>query len=67
MASIYLLIPLTLVLLLVAVWAIHFAVSSGQFDDMDREAERLILQDKQERRSELDGSHAAQESKDARS
>jgi cbb3-type cytochrome oxidase maturation protein len=53
MESIYLLIPLSFVLLIVAVWAIRYAVKSGQFDDLDREAERLIFDDKQERRESL--------------
>ena len=53
MQSIYLLIPLSFVLLIVAVWAIRYAVKSGQFDDLDREAERLIFDDKQERRESL--------------
>lgn len=35
MEIIYLLIPLSLVLLVVAIWAFFWAAKSGQFDDLD--------------------------------
>lgn len=35
MEIIYLLIPLSLVLLIVAIWAFFWAAKSGQFDDLD--------------------------------
>jgi len=59
MESIYLLIPLSLVLVGVAVWAFFWAVNRGQFDDLEDAAD-LALED--------DGaSEAASESPDPRS
>jgi len=59
MESIYLLIPLSLVLVGVAVWAFFWAVNRGQFDDLEDAAD-LALED--------DGaSGAANESPDPRS
>lgn len=48
--SIYLLIPLSLMLSAVAIWAIVYAVKSNQFDDLDNAPEQIILDDRQERR-----------------
>lgn len=45
MTIIYLLIPLGLLLLLVAVGAFFWAVRSGQFDDLEAPAWRIILDD----------------------
>jgi cbb3-type cytochrome oxidase maturation protein len=42
--SIYLLIPLSLVLVGAAVWAFFWAVNSGQFEDLD-EPGRSVLDD----------------------
>jgi len=42
---IYLLIPLGLVVLVLAVGAFFWAVRSGQFDDMDTPAWRILLDD----------------------
>lgn len=50
MASMYLLIPLSLMLSAVAIWAIRYAVKSNQFDDLDNAPEQIILDDRQERR-----------------
>lgn len=50
MLSIYLLIPLSLMLFVVAIWAIHYAVKSNQFDDLDNAPEQIILDDRQQRR-----------------
>jgi len=41
----YFLIPLGLVLLGLAVWAFFWAVGSGQFDDMDTPAWRVVMDD----------------------
>ena len=43
MDIIFLLIPLALVLLVVAVAAFFWAVRSDQFDDLDREASRILF------------------------
>ncbi len=45
MSVLYLLIPLALLLLGCAVWAFFWAVGSGQFDDLDTPAVRIIMDD----------------------
>lgn len=45
MTILYLLIPLGLVLLGVAIWAFMWAVRSGQFDDMEGPAHRILMDD----------------------
>lgn len=39
------LVPLSLVLVVLAVWAFFWAVGSGQFDDLDSPAYRVLLDD----------------------
>jgi len=43
MEIIFILIPLSLVLLAFAVWAFFWAVRNGQFDNLDAEAWRILL------------------------
>ena len=45
MNILYILIPLALLILGVAVWAFFWAVGSGQFDDLDTPAMRVVLDD----------------------
>jgi cbb3-type cytochrome oxidase maturation protein len=45
MSILYLLIPLALLLLGLAVWAFFWAVGSGQFDDLDSPAMRIVMDD----------------------
>ena len=45
MSILYVLIPLALIILGVAVWAFFWAVGSGQFDDLDTPAMRILLDD----------------------
>ncbi|HXW75474.1 MAG TPA: cbb3-type cytochrome oxidase assembly protein CcoS [Steroidobacteraceae bacterium] len=45
MSILYLLIPLGLVLLVLALWAFFWAVREGQFDDLDTPAVQLLLDD----------------------
>lgn len=45
MEIIYLLIPLSLVLIGVIVWAFIWAVRSGQFDDLEGPAHRILMDD----------------------
>lgn len=45
MNILYLLIPLALLLLGLAVWAFFWAVGSGQFDDLDTPAMRIVMDD----------------------
>jgi len=42
----YLLIPLSIVLLIFAVWAFSWAVKNGQFEDMEGPAYRILMDDK---------------------
>ncbi|WP_201544213.1 cbb3-type cytochrome oxidase assembly protein CcoS [Psychrobacter immobilis] len=53
MLSIFLLIPLSLMLFVVAIWAIRYAVKSDQFEDLDNASQRIILDDRQERRQTI--------------
>lgn len=43
MSILYLLIPLSLVLLGFAIWAFFWAVKSGQFDDLEGPAHRILF------------------------
>jgi cbb3-type cytochrome oxidase maturation protein len=51
MTSLFGLIPLAIVLLGAAIWAFFWAVRSGQFDDLDTPAVRILLDDDEERRA----------------
>lgn len=45
MESLYLLIPISLVFIVVAVRIFFWAVNSGQYDDLDSEGERILFDD----------------------
>jgi len=45
MEVIYLLIPLSLILVGVIVWVFLWAVRSGQFDDLEGPAHRILMDD----------------------
>ncbi len=45
MSILYVLIPLALLLLGIAVWAFFWAVGNGQFDDLDTPAVRILMDD----------------------
>jgi len=45
MSILFVLIPLALVLLIVAVGAFFWAVNNGQFDDLESPAYRILLDD----------------------
>jgi len=47
MNMLYVLIPLALVLLAVAAWALLWAIRSGQFDDLDSQGWSVVLDDDQ--------------------
>lgn len=51
MTVIYILIPLSLVLLSLAVWAFFWAVRNDQFDDLDTPAMDILDDDEAEARS----------------
>lgn len=46
MEVLYLLIPLALVLAGVIVWAFFWSVKSGQFDDLEGPAHRILMDDR---------------------
>lgn len=43
MESLYLLIPLALALLALIIWALLWAIRSGQFDDLEGPAHRILM------------------------
>ena len=45
MEVLYLLIPLSLVLIALIVWIFLWAIRSGQFDDLEGPAHRIIMDD----------------------
>ncbi|MGM8888215.1 cbb3-type cytochrome oxidase assembly protein CcoS, partial [Psychrobacter sp. 1U2] len=62
MLSIFLLIPLSLMLFVVAIWAVRYAVKSNQFEDLDNASQRIILDDRQERRQVIQSHKSADSS-----
>ena len=62
MLSIFLLIPLSLMLFVVAIWAVRYAVKSNQFEDLDNASQRIILDDRQERRQTMQAHERAVQS-----
>jgi len=45
MAALYILIPVAVVLVAVAIWVFFWAVDSGQFDDLDGPAPSILFDD----------------------
>ncbi len=45
MEIIYILIAISLVLVAVIVWTLFWAVGSGQYDDLEREGHRILMDD----------------------
>ncbi len=43
MNAIYFLIPLTLILLALAVWLFFWAVNNDQYSDLDKESEQILF------------------------
>jgi len=54
MNILYMLIPLGLLLLGIAVWAFMWAVRSGQFDDLEGPAHRILMDDDEPQRNMTD-------------
>lgn len=53
MEIVFVLIPVSIVLILAALWVFSWAIDSGQFEDLDREAQRILLDEEAvERRPE---------------
>jgi len=51
MAALYILIPVAVVLVAVAIWVFFWAVDSGQFDDLDGPAHSILFDDDEPRKS----------------
>ena len=49
MSSLLYLVPLALILGGVALWAFFWSLKSGQYEDLDGAAERILLDDEMER------------------
>ena len=45
MESLYILIPLSLVLVGLLAWILHWSVKSGQFDDLNGPGESILMDD----------------------
>ncbi|TVS17639.1 MAG: cbb3-type cytochrome oxidase assembly protein CcoS [Gammaproteobacteria bacterium] len=57
MDVIWILIPLSIVLILIAVRAFVWAVKSRQFDDLDREASRILFDEPNPESAQKRGQH----------
>jgi cbb3-type cytochrome oxidase maturation protein len=60
--SLYLLIPISLLFLGVAVVVFFWAVNSGQYDDIDREAEQILFDENLESEMSITDSKAEHQS-----
>ena len=47
MSILYLIIPLSIILVIAIVWVFLWAVRSGQFDDMEGPAHRILMDDEE--------------------
>ncbi len=56
MNIVYILIPVSLVLVGLAIWAFFWAVGSGQYDDLDTPALRVLSDDDENEASSRDDS-----------
>jgi cbb3-type cytochrome oxidase maturation protein len=45
MTILYLLLPIALIVMAIAVWGIVWSVKSGQFDDLEGPAHRILMDD----------------------
>ena len=45
MESLFLLIPLSLVLIVLLAWILHWSIKSGQFDDLDGPGQSILMDD----------------------
>lgn len=61
MESLYLLIPLALALLALIVWALLWAIRSGQFDDLEGPAHRILMDEDEPQ--EPGGDHSGRKQK----
>lgn len=59
MEILYLLVPMSVLLVLALIALFRWALGAGQFDDLEREGERILLEDS----TELDADQAAKANK----
>ena len=45
MAIIIILIPLSILLVLIAVFALHWSITKGHYDNMEKDAEKILFDD----------------------
>ena len=53
MESLFLLIPISLVLIGLLVWILNWSIKSGQFDDLDGPGEAILMDDDAPRSQEV--------------
>lgn len=53
MSSLLILIPISVLVLMGAVWAFFWAVKNSQFDDLDCQARKIIFEDQATRKRDL--------------
>lgn len=53
MDIIYLLVPIALILVALAIWAFMWAVKSGQYEDMEGPAHRILMDDDAPKKNEI--------------
>lgn len=61
MSILYVLIPLAVMLLAIAVWALLWAIKNGQFDDLESHGWSVVLDDDQKPPPVVDTSEADKE------
>ncbi|TQV84746.1 cbb3-type cytochrome oxidase assembly protein CcoS [Exilibacterium tricleocarpae] len=61
MESLYLLIPIALVFVAIAIKVLFWAVKSGQYDDLDTEAHRILFDDIKPRQPRRDSEGEAEQ------
>ena len=66
MSMLYILIPLAVVLLALAVWALLWAIKNGQFDDLESHGWSVVLDDDQKPPSELESSNPEKEEREGK-
>jgi cbb3-type cytochrome oxidase maturation protein len=66
MESLYLLIPVALVFCTIAIKLLLWAISSGQYDDLDKEAWRILADDEPTKDRQVPQDTSASPGRDAR-
>ncbi len=66
MAALYILIPVAVVLVALAIWVFFWAVDSGQFDDLDGPAHSILFDDEEPQRPSSEGPQETDEQQEQR-